>query len=103
MELKTLTLPDSKQTVEMKAALGWYDLESVEGAMITRAKVDGAKFIGWEADATMVGKIALMGRAIVSIKNEDGTVVPFSQAWVEGLTFADGSLLDEHCESLKKK
>jgi hypothetical protein len=97
-----MTIPVGQYEVTIKNSLTWGDMQEVQKAMASGAKVGSTGLTGYDATAMIEAKYRLLEIAIVGINDGDKTL-PFSRDWMNALPIEEGDRLYEAVDVIGKK
>lgn len=89
--------------VELKDRITWGDMEQIQLALISGAKVNETGLNGFDMSSTLEAKYRLLEIVVVKITDSKGETKSFSRDWINDLTPDDGDKLYNEADKLNKK
>lgn len=100
-DTKTITLPITKQKVEIVSFLTWGDKQKIEGALYGGIETTGQS-VSFNGASLLESKYTAIEVAVQSITNGQEKIT-FSRDWLNELPVQDGDFLFEAVDELGKK
>jgi hypothetical protein len=89
--------------VELKDRITWGDMEQIQLALISGAKVSETGMSGFDMSSTLEAKYKLLEIVVVKITDKNGVTCSFSREWMNDLSPEDGDKLYSEADKLNKK